>query len=100
MPLPTQGRFGRIHGYVFRGATFSENIRHSIKTGLYKHVGSKNRLAKLNEEKVAEMKKLREEQGLTVRELGKLFGVAPQTAWSAVTGRKWQHVSANSNNSW
>jgi len=51
-------------------------------------------LAKLTDSGVIEMRLLREQQGLSWRELGRRFGVSDVAARRAVLGLGWKHVAA------
>lgn len=53
--------------------------------------GSKNGLAKLNEQQVAQMRYLHL-HGMSTVNLGKRFGVSQATAWRIVKGLVWRHV--------
>lgn len=44
---------------------------------------------KLNSEQVAELRRLREEKGLSFKKLGEIFGVSDQNAWQIVRGKTW-----------
>jgi hypothetical protein len=54
-------------------------------------IGVKNGRAKLNDEKVREIRKLRA-QGWSQRAIGQLFGVAVATVNDTLCGRNWKHV--------
>jgi hypothetical protein len=55
--------------------------------------GVKHHNAKLTDAKVRRIRKLREERGLTYRELADMFGISWQYAWRLCAGRAWKHVA-------
>lgn len=68
------------------------------KNGLRKHPesvlrGEKNPIAKLNEEKVREMRRLYASKQANTVQLGRMFGVSQGIAWGVVNGRMWKHVT-------
>lgn len=48
--------------------------------------------AKLDPEKVREMRRLRTDEGWEYRPLAKKYGVTPRAAWCAINGVTWAHV--------
>ena len=54
--------------------------------------GSKNKAAKLNEEKVAEIRYAYRTGKLTVDKVAAATGVSHHTAYSAIFGKTWKHV--------
>ncbi len=80
--------------HLFEG-TQAENMRDCSRKGrLFKpeKSGERNGVARLTDEKVRQLRAIRARDGLTMEELGKLFGVHPATACSAINGKTWSHV--------
>ena len=53
--------------------------------------GSKHGMSKLNESNILEIRKMLN-NGLTVTEIGKQFGVGPNAIYNIKHGKKWSHV--------
>ena len=77
--------------------TRSENIQHGFETGLIsrqighkKSVGSKNSMAKLNEEKVKQIRK--ELLKSSSYDIAKKYGVSYATIRYIASGKTWTHV--------
>lgn len=71
--------------------TPKENIQHAIRTGLINHKGVKNSMAKLNNEKVVEIKK-RLRDGIPHKLICTEFGVARNTISCINIGYTWSHI--------
>jgi len=54
--------------------------------------GARHPLSKLTDESVVEMRRLREEEGMSFVKIAAKFGVAKSTTMQAVKGRTWAHV--------
>ena len=54
--------------------------------------GIKVNTAKLNPDKVREIRRLYNEEHYTLRELADIYDVADQTIHKCVTGETWKHV--------
>ena len=67
-----------------KGRARAGDSRHHVR-------GTEHPKAKLNPEKVREMRRLRAE-GMEFRPIAALFGVTPRAAWTAITGVTWSHV--------
>jgi DNA-binding XRE family transcriptional regulator len=74
-----------------RWVSCKENLSHRIGHGTL-NSGSRNGMAKLSEEDVLNIKKIRKENGLTYAAIAKLFGVTDSTIENIVSGRRWAHV--------
>jgi hypothetical protein len=74
--------------------TRAENNAHAAELGLHKgrSAGAKNPRAKLTDERVVEMRRLSGE-GVGYSTLAKRFGVTPATAYRAVVGQTWKHLT-------
>jgi len=73
--------------------TGSENILHAIKTGLMKvRRGSDVRCSKLNVELIKKIRQEYKETKITLRELGKKYGVAHNTLCNAINKVNWKNV--------
>ncbi len=73
--------------------TKSQNIIHAEKLGLrINSPGSKNGMAKLNEEQVLEIKKLLETKTLLQLEIAKLYDVKPSVICNIKLGKAWSHL--------
>ena len=70
--------------------TAKENVKHSVDTGLVKR-GSDRPNAKLSDEKVLQMRSLRE-QGMNYYELGRLFDMSYQSAHRVCTRQTYTHI--------
>ena len=73
--------------------TQKENQKHAIENDRYRPKrGTENRMAKLNDEKIREIKRLKIETGIFDSELGKMFNVS-QSVITRVLGNKiWKHI--------
>lgn len=69
--------------------TRGDNIRHAVRIGIFNIKGENHPHAKLTNEKVIEMRRLRREENITYSELGKRFGVERRQASDAVRGVNW-----------
>ena len=67
------------------------NLEWAPRTGHTRLLGESNPNAKLTTEKVHEMRKLRQ-QGVSLAELGRRFGVTERAAHRVVMRRDWRHV--------
>ena len=71
--------------------TQAHNIQHMIDEGIHPGKGATHWAAKLNEEIVLQMRKLRA-AGRSVNEIARQFGVRHNTASQAISGASWAHV--------
>lgn len=69
--------------------TPGENVRHAVETGLFDTKGEKHMHAKLTNEKVLEMRRLRFKEGLTHQKIGEMFGVCRRQAGDVINGVNW-----------
>lgn len=65
-----------------------QNIRHAVSIGLMNFKGEKHHNAKLTNEKVIEMRRLRKE-GLTHQKIANMFGVNRRQAGDVINGVNW-----------
>jgi hypothetical protein len=73
--------------------THAENQRHAFSTGLVSHqCGSQKGSAKLNEAKVADIKRMIA-AGMTNVDIAKLYGVSTAPISYIRTGKAWTHVA-------
>lgn len=71
--------------------TSSQNIKHSYDTGLRSgtcHIGEKNNMAKLTEEKVSDILMSK----LTVNELSNKYGISKSTIYKIKQGKRWNSL--------
>jgi len=68
-----------------------QNKKHAWDNGSYSHRGSNHWKTNLTEEKVRQIRKLREE-GLSYSEIGKEVGCSPCNARFVVKGVSWKHI--------
>lgn len=81
--------FNPAHLFV---GTHTDNMRDMFKKGRRITMrGTRQHLAKLTDEKVKEMRKLRA-VGESFQQIGRRFGVSKCTAMSVCKGRTWKHV--------
>lgn len=74
--------------------TQSENIHHALDTGLNGQRGSEHTKAKLNEDRVLEMRERYWTCGsVTQRELADEYGVGQMTVSNALRGITWKHAN-------
>ena len=86
-------------GHLFLG-TAADNTADMIRKGRYK-VGSRENCrrgedhpdAVLTEADVRDMRAVRAAEGIPYYAIAERFGVAPRTAYLAVTGRTWAHIA-------
>ena len=71
--------------------TQGHNVQHMLDEGFSRGKGNTHWSAKLTEEGVRQMRKLRD-AGLSVNEIAKQFGVKHSTASLAISGTTWAHV--------
>jgi len=72
--------------------TASDNSKHAYETGLISHKGEKHNLAKLSTEDVLEIRRLYEEDGLTLAQIASLYDVCFQHVGGIINKKKWVHV--------
>lgn len=80
--------------HLFLG-TALDNYRDSLKKGRqnrYRPQGSKNSNAKLNDERILEVRKLYATGKITQTALGEQFGVRKETIWKILRRKLWAHV--------
>lgn len=75
--------------HLFFGTT-QDNTKDMVDKGRQAK-GVKLWTAKLTEEKVIAMRRFRA-AGVELKELGRMFGVAPHTVFTTCTGRAWSHI--------
>jgi len=74
--------------------SYSENTLHGYSSGGLSRVGIKNPQAKLDDEKVATIKKIKSsEEGLSIANIAKMFSVSPSTISDILNGRTWSHIT-------
>lgn len=69
--------------------TLSENVKHAVMSGLFDKKGEKHTHAKLTNEKVLEMRRLRFKEGLTHQKIADMFGVCRRQAGDVINGINW-----------
>ena len=74
--------------------TRSENARHAFSIGLRSAVGSRNNHSKLDEEKVAEIRRLYPSGTWTHVSLAKRYGVSATAVYHVLKGDRWSHVGS------
>lgn len=73
-------------------ATYSENIRHAYKLGLssvHKQFGEKSGTAKLNRQKVAEIRALTATRKYKQKEIAEMYGVKRETIRKVTNNLSW-----------
>ena len=76
-------------------SSYSKNMKHSYDTGLHKPYdmkGENNPCAKLDEEKVAFIRKVYQLKGISQRKLALYFGVSQKVIHNVVNKRSWTMV--------
>lgn len=71
--------------------THKENMEHASKN-LMTTYGEKNWGAKLTEQQVLEIRRIRQETNLKKREIGAMFGVSPACVRELCNGKTWKHL--------
>jgi hypothetical protein len=70
-----------------------ENQQHALEHGRYRPpLGEESNRSKLKETDIAEIKRLREKEQLTTRELGERFNVSQAQASRIISGKTWRHL--------
>lgn len=81
--------------HLFKGASF-DNVNDMLRKGRMSkppvHWGETHHKAKLTEEDVVAIRRLRDTGEFTFTELGKLFGVSKTTTRYIISRRIWRHV--------
>lgn len=73
--------------------TIKENQKHATDNNRYRPKrGIENKGAKLNDDKVREIKRLKSETGIFDSELGKMFNVSQSLITMILGNKKWKHV--------
>lgn len=81
------------HSYNLEWVTNQENMDHARKNGLFrKVVGEEVGNSKLTKEKVKMIKRLYEEENVTLKEIGETYNVHLSTISLIVNGKTWTHV--------
>lgn len=73
--------------------TQSENIKHGFRTGLYTNIGEQNPSAKLNWDKVDEIRLLAQLKTHTHKQIAEMYGVGQTAITNIVNGKKWKEES-------
>lgn len=68
-----------------------DNVNHAVATGLH-HKGVTSGNSKLTEKQVKEMRRLREEAGISYAKLAALFGVTAMSAHGVCNGKYYRDV--------
>lgn len=72
-------------------ATYTENMRHAFKTGLYgNRKGENNNMSKLTRDQVDEIRYRYETENITQSELAKQYGMGSRGISDIITGRNWK----------
>lgn len=79
------------HVSNLRWATHQENMQDQVKHGTSRR-GTNNPNAKLDEEKVREIRRLRAETDIPTKDLCEMYGVGATTIRAAVSRRHWGYV--------
>lgn len=77
--------------HLFLGTQADNNHDRHKKGRTVSQHGTENPAAKLNDDKVREIRRLRA-AGTPVVEIARMFGVTSYPVWGIVTGRYWKHV--------
>lgn len=73
--------------------TRSENMLHAFSTGLHHMTkGEECSWSKLNNEKVLEIRKTYAHGGISMKKLGKLFGITAEVVHGIIHKRYWSHI--------
>lgn len=75
--------------------TTKQNIHHAIKNGMHvlpDNMGSKNGMAKLNEDIVRYLRKQGRSNMSEYQRLGDMFGVTAECVRRTIAGKGWKHV--------
>jgi len=75
--------------------TTKQNIHHAIKNGMHvlpDNTGSKNGMAKLNEDDVRYLRKQGRSNMAEYRRLGRKYGVTADCIRRVIAGKGWEHV--------
>lgn len=78
--------------YITRKA----NMAHAFATGLINKTGSAHHGATLTEDQVREIRKMQETrlaQGMTLHDVGRLYGVKNYVIYQIISGKTWKHVT-------
>lgn len=77
-----------------RWDTHTSNVRDTVERGA-SHAGERHPMAKLTADQVVEIRRLKASSGLTLREIGRTFGVHEETVGGIVRGESWKHLLSN-----
>lgn len=69
--------------------TAGENVKHAVRIGLFDKKGEKHKNAKLTNEKVIEMRRLRSKEGWAHQKIADTFGVCRRQASDVINGVNW-----------
>jgi hypothetical protein len=73
--------------------TNQDNTNDKMRAGMaLGATGESGGHSKLTEEDVIEMRKMRQETGMSYKKLANLFNVSDSAAWSACTKKTWKHI--------
>ncbi len=98
-PIPSGFQVNHISGKCnqienLEIVTPEENRDHAMRTGLINRRGEANPRAKLTEDNVREIRKLRA-QGMSVQAIAWMFRVSEKAIYCIVMGKTWKHVGAD-----
>ena len=82
-----------------RYGTYIENMQDRKKHGTGNN-GSRHGMSKLTEKDVQEIRDRYKPWKLTLRTLGKEYGVTQDTIKTIISGKRWTHVPQSSSNPW
>ena len=80
--------------HLFLG-THGDNMKDGVLKRRFSH-GETHCHAKLTAEQVRQLRKVRAESGLSYEKLGAMFGISDTTAFQAVKGDRWKHITEES----
>jgi len=77
--------------HLFLG-TQQDNVADRVSKGRTA-AGERQHLAKLTEDQVREIRRLWQQGGVSMAEMGRRFGVTVTPIWQILSGKTWRHVS-------
>lgn len=83
---------GKTHSIETKKKLSKIRYQQIEKGMIYKQIGEKNGRSKLTSDKVLEIRRLRESDGISYGKLGIMFGVSKNTVMDIIKYNKWKHV--------
>lgn len=74
--------------------TYSQNMKHAIRTGLWKHLGEDNRLSKITNKNAISIREEYSKGNISQRKLAKIYGIKQASLWAIVHYKTYKNIAS------